>query len=232
MRVGKKTWDGVRMGAKRSAGTLENRRFGFTLVELLVVIGIIAILIAILLPALSTARQQANLLSCQSRLRQIGQAIVMYTQDNQGVLPYGYWAGTAAQQYENGADWSTLISYELSSRLGSTYGQQGASGVAAFNRGIFLDVDTITGSAGIQYSCHPRLMPGLSTPLNDGTSYHGIVPYKLAHIQRSAEIVLMMDGVLCQYEPNSGVTNYWGTAATAYAADANHYLGHGSAPVA
>lgn len=60
------------------------RRKGFTLVELLVVIAIIAVLIAILLPALSAAREQANAAKCLSNLRQIGQAMNMYTVDNNG----------------------------------------------------------------------------------------------------------------------------------------------------
>ena len=59
----------------------------FTLVELLVVIGIIAVLVAMLLPALGKARRQADALVCQSNLRQVYTAFLQYANDNHGIVP-------------------------------------------------------------------------------------------------------------------------------------------------
>jgi prepilin-type N-terminal cleavage/methylation domain-containing protein len=69
------------------------RKFGFTLVELLVVVAIIGLLIAILMPALGRAKRQAQSAVCLSRLKQLGGMHAIYAQENNGVLVYitPYW---------------------------------------------------------------------------------------------------------------------------------------------
>jgi prepilin-type N-terminal cleavage/methylation domain-containing protein/prepilin-type processing-associated H-X9-DG protein len=93
-------------------------RNGFTLVEMLVVVGIIALLISLLLPALATSRESARATQCQSNLRQLYVATMQYVDVHDGVLPAHKATDLVPISYSNGVDkivvnkprWPTMLS--------------------------------------------------------------------------------------------------------------------------
>lgn len=160
------------------------RIHAFTLVELLVVIGIIALLISILLPSLGRARAAANSIDCQSRMRQMGQAIFLYTIDSKGILPPTRYAGGAW------GDWTAAI--ELSKILGVKD--------ATFDKfsPVFSDIDTNPAKYPNQiranhYNFNGRMFPdnnGLQDPFVPGV----FQLLSMTKVKNAAEKVAIWDG--------------------------------------
>jgi prepilin-type N-terminal cleavage/methylation domain-containing protein len=190
------------------------RRHAFTLVELLVVIGIIALLISMLLPALNRARQQANSIDCQARLRQMGQALAIYVVDNKGLLPYG----CVAHQYANPSSppWTASTAdaepfWWWMFSLGQIMNRSmvGSDGVVHNLSPIFADKDTINFGTNNNvfnyvnhYSCNERVLwsthdnDSLPGAPNGGINYS--IPQRKMGSIKTSNVFVIFDAPQCQ----------------------------------
>jgi prepilin-type processing-associated H-X9-DG protein len=98
----------------KRTGQLRGMRGGFTLTELLVVFGLIAMLIALIMPVMTKAKAAASATACMSNLRQMGQAWEMYTAENRGrLMEYNWWTPTSPDISWKGYWLGILDSYKV-----------------------------------------------------------------------------------------------------------------------
>jgi prepilin-type processing-associated H-X9-DG protein/prepilin-type N-terminal cleavage/methylation domain-containing protein len=213
------------------------RAVGFTLVELLVVIGIIAVLIGILLPALSRARERGNQVKCMANLKQIGLAMQIYTNDNKGMLPYGAVFNGSTQIVTdpgsfiwNGesADWTTLLANILNRRgAGYTNGAEVVGTASPGTRALFMcptvNTEPSTQAMITHYSAHPRILPDLGSAdkLDTTVPIRTLRTYKISHIKRSAELAVVFDASVVD---NVTAPGQWISFACAFFLDNDRLL--------
>lgn len=105
----------------------KRQNFAFTLIELLVVISIIAILMAIMMPALSRAREQAKTITCSSRLKDIGAAFNFYAMDNNNAMVSNHPNPEDMNQGKTQMRWCARLAYYYGRKTGSSATQTGGA---------------------------------------------------------------------------------------------------------
>jgi len=218
----------LRMRASRSdrGETVCYSEGGFTLVELLVAVGIIFVLVSILLPALNTAREYARSINCANNLRQVGLALQLYAQDYRD-RPPPYWDGifidgdsyTSPLDGATYTDFGRFYLYTSWVSEGDEFYHEGirdADGflstyldVAALDEGAILGCPSVEegptvlefGAAGEEWAA--LVFRGMTYMLNvEALSSTALNPLRLSDISHHGGLVFMVEGLGCSSAVN------------------------------
>ena len=159
-------------------------KHAFTLIELLVVISIIALLIAILLPALGAARRSAADMQCLSNQRQIGIGLYGFSVENKDLLPVSYYDGNAVAGDQT--DWAVQIAEYMTDSGVKDYGSGGQDQPSP---GIQCPSALIDGGR-LHYGGNLMLLPFLINNAYAGN----LKPYAVSRMKRPTELLMVADG--------------------------------------
>jgi prepilin-type N-terminal cleavage/methylation domain-containing protein len=200
----------------------KSHRTAFTLVELLVVIGIIALLISILLPALTKAQQAARTIACSSNLRTIGQALNIYAAENRGFLPPDMQGGQAKAStstpvtytfdnvhWAGNSVWYLLEQYGISNNSAVTMCPEVRLDLGDNNQPLPTLNSASYPNARFSY-LYNKILSGMQAPTGGYSGYQPqgnwpiyvpsasqvlAVPFKLGSIQSPTQVAVFMDSM-------------------------------------
>ncbi|MEM6550714.1 MAG: prepilin-type N-terminal cleavage/methylation domain-containing protein [Planctomycetota bacterium] len=159
-----------------------NRFTGFTLIELLVVISIIALLIGILLPVLTNAREAGRTSLCLSNLRQVAVGYQAYATEYKGVLPLAFESVTPP----SGADWATILSSYIETEGDSSYD--------AGRNPVFICPSAVLTPLQTAYTTHPRVFVPEWAAADPLTNYTGNLVVNIDNEDVPSEQASVFDG--------------------------------------
>ncbi len=189
-----------------------NARKGFTLVELLTVVGLIALLAAMLLPALNKAQQMARRTQCEANLHQIGIAMHLYTFTYKGLIAkvtqFGLWespVGTPVSNVKLASYWGCkylpmLTKIERDPTRNLEAGQRGARGIFRCPSAMQMDAD-LDGFGNSNYNP--------DQPAHYGVNYF-ISATKIVSWKNPSETVFCQDSVEHRIEGSDDSLSAWG----------------------
>jgi prepilin-type N-terminal cleavage/methylation domain-containing protein/prepilin-type processing-associated H-X9-DG protein len=165
---------------------------GFTLVELLVVIGIIAILIALLMPALARAREAARTVACAAKIHQIGVATLAYAGKNDGYLPVPVLGSSLMGGLPESAIWGTDEQGILDFSQGTLIADLGGAQVAEELFKCPSDDEPRQLSSFYQ-TAHRRNFSYVFNGLAQSYTGHGYKSYRISQLRHPADKALIFE---------------------------------------